>query len=210
MKKVTLILAGLAVTATLFAQRNQATRPVENNRTPAAEVRRDVAGVTPTGYRNRPGETFYTNDYFRRIREYIIREARLTTREANVFFPLYDAYLDKRADLEIEIRIAQERLLDDRRLTDRQVINLLDRIADLKIEIAKLEKNYINKYKKYLTGVKIRRILVAEDEFNDLYRREIRPVATPPAYNTVPVAPRDERPQTPPRTTQPQNNRRTR
>lgn len=200
------------MTTMLFAQARQ----IQDNRNQVIVEKRVEQAIRPIDDRIETKDLLYSDDYLRRFRTYITREVRLSTREANNFFALYEELQAKKHKLNHEIMLAQYKLANDRIITEREALKIIDRLTDIDLEIAKLEKNYLNKYKRFLSATKILMIKVAEEDFQNQYleeaqRRRFQQLSTP-VYSTMPVAPRTEPTQTPPRTTntRPGNDRRSR
>lgn len=200
------------MTTMLFAQARQ----IQDNRNQVIVEKRAEQAIRPIDDRIETKDLLYSDDYLRRFRTYITREVRLSTREANNFFALYEELQAKKHKLNHEIMLAQYKLANDRIITEREALKIIDRLTDIDLEIAKLEKNYLNKYKRFLSATKILMIKVAEEDFQNQYleeaqRRRFQQLSTP-VYSTMPVAPRTEPTQTPPRTTntRPGNDRRSR
>jgi len=216
MKKLAIIIIAVAVTPAAFAQTNrQGTRPQQGNRENqivVVEQPRNDAMLLPTEERYELKDLLYTEDYLRKFRTYITREVRMTTREARNFFELYEELQDKKHKLNHEIILAQYKLANGR-ITDREALRIIDRMADIELEIAKLDKTYLTKYKKILNPTVILMIKVAEEEFQEQYLEDIqrrRYQQNTPVYSTMPVTPKAEQ-QTPERIVRPQtNNRRSR
>lgn len=211
MKKVTLTIIGLAITTAMFAQvdARQTARPVQGNKNQVIVEQRVDQHARPVDDHLGTNDILFSKEYLRSFREFATREARLTTREANQFFTLFDALQNKKHALNHEIMLAEYKL-ESRGLTEREAQRIIDRLADIDIEIAKLEKSYLAKYKRILSASKILRIKVAEQEFQQIYIDEIQRRRYEQVYSTMPVSPRVEPNQTPSRTTVPQNNRRQR
>lgn len=111
---------------------------------------------------------FSHEEYCKRQKEFITKHAKLTPEEAENFFPLFfELQKNKwKINKEARKRIKKE---NEQELTADEHNKLVNKIADAKIEIAKLEKSYIEKYLKIIPARKILDVQRAED----LFQREI-------------------------------------
>lgn len=103
-------------------------------------------------------------EWAKRQQTFITEHAKLSPAEAEAFFPLYFEFQQNKWKINWEARkkIKKER---GAKLTEEQWKEFVNVMADAKIEIAKLEKSYIEKYLKILPARKILDIQRAEDAF---------------------------------------------
>ena len=114
---------------------------------------------------------FSPEEFQARQREYITDKAELTAEEAEAFFPIFFELQKKKFSLEREARkgINMKR---GEKMSEEQCRQFVDKMGDVKIEVAKLEKEYCTKYLKVLPACKLMRIQHAEISFQrDLMKR---------------------------------------
>ena len=105
-------------------------------------------------------------------RAYITEKAELSPEEAEAFFPLFFELQKKKFDLE---RSARKDFKRQRgvQMTEEECRNYVYKMADTKIEIAKLERKYTDKYLKVLPACKVRRVQHAEASFQRHLMKEM-------------------------------------
>lgn len=96
---------------------------------------------------------------------YIAQRACLTEKESAQFFPLYSEMRRKINALNWSIA-HNEREMGKGKHTEAEYDQVMNRINDSRIEAAKVEKTYYEKYKKILSSEKIYKIHMAEIEFH--------------------------------------------
>lgn len=97
-------------------------------------------------------------------KEFIIHHAELTNEESSVFFPLYFELQSKKH--EINGRAWKKvRSVRPHERTEEECNEMIDALADVKIECAMLEKEYLAKFKKILPAKKLMRVQMAENRF---------------------------------------------
>ena len=96
---------------------------------------------------------------------YITRKACLTEKEAVAFFPLYHEMCDKINHLN-RIIAHNEWEMSEGTHRQEEYGRALARINNSRIEAAKVEKAYYEKFEKFLSKEKIYRIHMAEIEFH--------------------------------------------
>lgn len=131
--------------------------------------------LSATAQDGRKKRHFSPEEFQAKQREYITEKAGLTEDEANAFFPLYFELQKKKFELEHNARkdINKKR---GEKMSEEQCLKYVNNMADAKIEIAKLEKEYTGKYLKLLPAEKILRIQHAEMSFQrDLMKKMMRP-----------------------------------
>ena len=118
---------------------------------------------------NRPH--FSPEEFQAKQKAYITEKAELTNEEADSFFPLYFELQKKKFELEHNVR-KDFRKSRNEKMTDEECRNFVYKMADTKIEIAKLEREYADKYLKVLPPCKLRRVQHAEGMFQrDLMKK---------------------------------------
>ena len=93
--------------------------------------------------------------------------------EADAFFPLFFELQMKKFDFERAARKDFKRQRGEQ-MTEEECRKFVYNMADVKIEIAKLEREYIDKYLEVLPACKVRRVQHAENSFQrDLMKKMI-------------------------------------
>jgi hypothetical protein len=106
-----------------------------------------------------------TSEEFRtKQQEYITRKAELTEEESAAFFPLYFELQSKKHQANRNAW-KQARAVAPKDRTEEDCAKMVDALADVKIECATLEKEYLQKFKKILPAKKLMRVQMAEDGF---------------------------------------------
>ena len=109
---------------------------------------------------------FFSHEEFcNRQKEFITMHAKLTPEEAKAFFPLFFELQKKKWEINKDTRKQARKKENGSEPTADEYSTLVNKIADAKIEIAKLEKSYIEKYLKVIPASKILDVQRAEDRF---------------------------------------------
>ena len=114
---------------------------------------------------------FSPEEFQAKQRTYITEKAGLTPEEAEAFFPLFFELQKKKFELERNVRkeFKKER---GEQMTEEECRDFVYKMADTKIEIAKLEREYTDKYLQVLPPCKLRRVQHAEGMFQrDLMKK---------------------------------------
>lgn len=96
--------------------------------------------------------------------DFLTRHADLTEEESTAFFPLYFELQDKKHEANRRVWKQARAVPHDER-TEEDCNKIIDSLADVKIECATLEKEYLQKFKKILPAKKLMRVQMAEDRF---------------------------------------------
>ena len=97
-------------------------------------------------------------------KEFIAIHAELTEEESATFFPLYFELQDKKH--QVNARVWKKvRAVKPHERTEEDCNEMIDALADVKIECATLEKEYLQKFKEILPAKKLMRVQMAEDRF---------------------------------------------
>ncbi len=112
---------------------------------------------------------------------FFTRRLNLTPAEAEKFWPVYNEFDNKRLALQQE-RASTIRMvnLEERKMSDDELIKAADRLVELQVEEANLARTFHDKLKQLLPPAKVVRVYQAENMFrnqllNDLReQREIR------------------------------------
>lgn len=116
--------------------------------------------------KRKPG--FSHEKFQARQRAFITEHARLTPEEAEKFFPLFFELQKSKWDINKEAR-SKFRKKKGEKLNEQECNDLIHEFADVKIKVAQLEKEYIEKYLKVIPAKKVMDIQRAED----MFQREI-------------------------------------
>ena len=96
---------------------------------------------------------------------YMTKKAALTPEESEKFFPLYFEFLDKKKEINKEAwNIAKQGKTPE--TTEEEYEEIIDHFFDKQETIAKLEKEYIKKYREFLSAKKIYMVYWAEIKFS--------------------------------------------
>ena len=105
-----------------------------------------------------------TEEFQIKQKEFITHQAELTEEESAAFFPLYFELQSKKH--EINGRAWKKvRSVRPHERTEEECNEMIDTLADVKIECAMLEKEYLAKFKKILPAKKLMRVQMAENRF---------------------------------------------
>jgi Spy/CpxP family protein refolding chaperone len=118
---------------------------------------------------HRPERPRMTPEEFQaKQKEFIAQHAELTEEESAAFFPLYFELQRKKHEANRRVW-KQARAVAPHERTEEDCIVMIDALADVKIECATLEKEYLAKFKEILPAKKLMRIQMAEER----YQREL-------------------------------------
>ena len=121
--------------------------------------------VTAQEQNNQQRRPRMSHEEFRnKQKEYIIRQAELTETESTAFFPLYFELQNKKHEANRRVW-KQARAVPPHERTEEECDQMIDALADVKIECATLEKEYLKKFKEILPAKKLMRVQMAEDRF---------------------------------------------
>lgn len=123
-----------------------------------------AAAQQPQGQRPR----MTPEEYQAKQKEFITRHAELTEEESAAFFPLYFELQGKKHEANRRVW-KQVRAVSPHERTEEDCVKMIDAMADVKIECATLEKEYLAKFKEILPAKKLMRVQMAEER----YQREL-------------------------------------
>ena len=108
----------------------------------------------------------YTESEFRAKKQaYITQKAELTPAESEKFFPLYFEFQNKKKEINKHAwNLAKQGKASE--TTDLEYEEIIDNFFDDQEAIVKLEREYIDKYRKILSDKQIYRVYWAEFKFN--------------------------------------------
>lgn len=112
-------------------------------------------------------------EYRIKQQKYITEHAELTEEESTAFFPLYFELQDKKHEANRRVW-KQARAVAPHERTEEECDQIIDALADIKIQCATLEKEYLKKFKEILPAKKLMRVQMAEDRFQRELLRDIQ------------------------------------
>lgn len=127
--------------------------------------------MTASAQENNKKPHFSPEEFQAKQRTYITEKAELSPEEADAFFPLFFELQKKKFDLERNAR-KDFRKQPGEKMTEEECRRFVYNMADVKIEVAKLEREYTDKYLEVLPPCKVRRVQQAETSFQrDLMKK---------------------------------------
>lgn len=115
----------------------------------------------PVLAQQKPGK-FDPKQFQADLEQFIVKEAVLTPSDAEVFFPVYREYNEKKHALALEARF----LNGYKPLSDEQCREAIEKEDEYEIKIKELQMLYHKKYLRILPASKVYDILRAEDKFH--------------------------------------------
>ena len=95
---------------------------------------------------------------------FITKELSLSSKEAQLFWPVYNEYQDKLEALRISRRKENKKLTPET-MTDQEAELFIDNETDFKVNEANLQKQYYTRFKQSLPVKKVALLIKAEDDF---------------------------------------------
>lgn len=127
--------------------------------------------ITAQEQNNSPRHQHMTPEEFqKRQKEFIAKHAELTEEESAAFFPLYFELQNKKHAANHRVW-KQVRAVPPHERTEEECEITINALADMKIECAELEKEYLQKFKEILPAKKIVHVQIAEDRFQRVLLR---------------------------------------
>lgn len=106
--------------------------------------------------------------------QFITRHAGLTDKEAAAFFPIYNECQRKKHELNGQIwKLRKE--TRGKQLSEEEYHSLLEKIANLRIQVEELEKEYLPRYHTILTYKQIFAVQGAEGRFQRELLKNMKP-----------------------------------
>lgn len=116
---------------------------------------------------------FSHEEFQAKQKEYITRKAQLTPEEAEAFFHLFFELQKRKFTLEHEARKSIKKKRGEK-MNEEQCREFVNKMSDVKIEVAKLEKEYSAKYLNVIPACKLLGVQHAEISFQrDLMKKMI-------------------------------------
>ncbi len=104
-------------------------------------------------------------EFEKRKREFVQKEAGLNQDEANKYFPLSSELTQKKFELHKQHREKVQRIRENSNISDGEYRKLLENDVDIKVKEAALDKEYAAKFEKVLTPEKLFKAQQAERDF---------------------------------------------
>lgn len=120
----------------------------------------------------RARKPFSHEEFQAKQRTFIAEKAELTAEEAEAFFPIFFELQKKKFEIEHNAR-KETRKPRGEKMTEEECREYVYKMADTKIEIAKLEREYTDKYLGVISACKLRKVLHAEGAFQRHLMKEM-------------------------------------
>ena len=117
---------------------------------------------------------FDREDFFAKRNAFITEKIALTASEAAVFIPLDNELLQKKYELGRECNRIERELREKKEKTDEECKKLLKCREEVKEKRDRLDKEYLDKFKKILSAEQILKYHSADREFFDEFIRDGR------------------------------------
>lgn len=131
-----------------------------------------VFSATAQEERKEKRRHFSAEEFQAKQREFITEKAGLSQQEAEVFFPLFFEQQKKKFELEGNARRAINKKRGEK-MSDEQCRAFINKMAETRVEIAKLEQTYIGKYLEVISPSKLLEIQHAEGMFQRHLMKEM-------------------------------------
>ena len=118
------------------------------------------------GYAQQEKKKFDLQAYQTEKENIIKREANLTAKEADAFFPIYHEMSQKRFEVNREVRKEMKRLMSATNVSDAEYQKIIEAQIKVKEKEAAIEREYFEKFKKILPVEKVFKVSVAEAKMN--------------------------------------------
>ena len=127
-----------------------------------------LAGIAQEQHQRPQRPRMTPEEYQAKQKEFITQHAELSEEESAAFFPLYFELQGKKHEANRRVW-KQVRAVAPHERTEEDCDKMIDAMADVKIECATLEKEYLAKFKEILPAKKLMRVQMAEER----YQREL-------------------------------------
>lgn len=111
---------------------------------------------------------------------FITEQLQLTPEEAQVFWPVYNEFDDKRQKLEMEIIGPKDKRPDIALMTDEEVDQFIRKNFELEEQMIDLKEEYYIKFKAVLPIKKVFRLQEAERDFRRMLLERLQDGQRPP------------------------------
>lgn len=106
---------------------------------------------------------------------YISQQVDISPEQAQTFWPLYNEHKKKKDVIRDEFKQLYHRLKNDfESLSEKEMEKISDRFADLKVEKAKLDREYHNKFKEVLSAKQILNFHMADKRYHGMLIRRLK------------------------------------
>ncbi len=122
--------------------------------------------VTATAYAQNDKRNFSKERFKTEMRNYIIKEAKLTEKETAAFFPIFDKMKDEQRAIYRKMR----EVCKQRPTTEKECADAIKKHDELDLEFKKIQQTYNNKLMKVVPASKLFDAIKAEDRF---YRKAL-------------------------------------
>ena len=132
-----------------------------------------TAGIAQNNNNDNKGRKHFSHEEFQaKQRAFIVEKAKLTPEEADAFFPLYFELQKKKFEIEHGVRKSIG-LKRKEKPTEEQCRQFVNKMAEVKVEIAKLEQDYVEKYLEVISPCRVLEIQHAADQFQRHLMKEM-------------------------------------
>lgn len=121
---------------------------------------------------NKGKRHFSPEEFQKKQKEFIMEKAEMTDEQAEAFFPLFFELQKKKFELEGNAR-REMKFKRNEKPTEEQCRKFVNKMAEVKVEIAKLEQAYIEKYLEVVPPCKLLEIQHAEGMFQRHLMKEM-------------------------------------
>ncbi len=124
-----------------------------------------VLAFTGAMAQNQGPQRFNPDEFRARLEEHITREAKLSKAEADKFFPIYREMKDKQRKVAMQaMELKRKHPASD--ATDKDYLNVVNKIASLDAQVASIEAEYYKKLCKVVSPKKVYAAILADDDFS--------------------------------------------
>lgn len=95
---------------------------------------------------------------------FITQELDLTPEESQKFWPLYNEMNKKLHEIK-KGRMMKKRFIEVEKMSDKELLEMCDKMIQAEISMGMIKKEYFNKFKKILPAKKVFRLLHVERDF---------------------------------------------
>lgn len=123
-----------------------------------------ITGIAQEQKQRPPQPHMTFEEYQAKQKEFIISQAELTEEESAAFFPLYFELQGKKHEANRRVW-KQVRAVSPHERTEEECDTMINALANVKIECATLEKEYLIRFRQILSAKKLMRVQMAEERF---------------------------------------------
>ena len=115
---------------------------------------------------------FSPEEFQKRQKEFIMEKAGMTSEQSDVFFPLFFELQQKKFEIEHNAR-KEIKMKRKEKPTEEQCRKFVNKMAEVRVEVAKLEQIYTGKYLEVIPACKLLEIQHAADQFQRHLMKEM-------------------------------------